>query len=429
MANPEHFAYAASQIDLDNFIDFSILQIYSANFDWPFTNMKQFKSLAAGGRWQWIVWDNDLSLGLKPWSDVTDNTLAQALDPNYTGGTDLATNGRDTILLRGLLQNPAFRAKFLSRASELLNTTLAPERVIAHIDGLASAIEPAIEFENGRWDDTATHAEWAANVEQLREFAHRRPDIMRQQLVEGLGLAGTAVLTINPTSKEMSYLLINDNKLDVFPWQAVYFQGSAVTVTAVPQPGYAFSHWIGFDEAANPITLPVNGDLTLTPVFEKIPSERPQPGDVLLSVVSDTTHQIVNIELKIVRQEGLDLRGWRLTDNDTKSANDEGSIILPHHPALATLPVGCIVRLNLSNPNQAIDDLDPNDGNITLYLGNGFLDGKTDPGFDLTAHDNLVLLAPSSTAEEKSIALLQIGQNNLPDYSDFLVDGPLISGP
>jgi hypothetical protein len=227
----------------------------------------------------------------------------------------------------------------------------------------------------------------------------------------------------------MSYIFLNENKLDVFPWQAVYFQGSTVTITAVPQPGYAFSHWAGIDEAANPTTLTVNGDMTLTPAFEKIPSESPQPGDVLLSVVSDTTHQIVTIELKIVRQEGLDLRGWRLTDNDTKSANDEGSIILPHHPALATLPVGCIVRLNLSNPNQAIDDLDPNDGNITLYLGNGFLDGKTDPGFDLTAHDNLVLLAPTPAAGEKSIALLQIGQENLPDYTDFLVDGALISGP
>ncbi len=184
MANPEHYAYAASQIDLDNFIDFSVLQIYAANFDWPFTNMKQFRSLAPGGRWQWIVWDNDLSLGLKPWSDVTDNTLAQALDPNFTGGTDLTTDGLDTILLRGLLQNPTFQARFLNRAAELLDTTLAPERVISHIDALAVAIEPGIAFENGRWDDTATQAEWAANVEQLRDFARRRPDIVRQQLAE-----------------------------------------------------------------------------------------------------------------------------------------------------------------------------------------------------------------------------------------------------
>ena len=102
------YAYVASQVDIANFIDYVILQIYSANFDWPFTNIKQFRSLAQGGRWSWIIWDSDLSLGLRPWSDVTMNTIAQALDPAYTAGTDLETDGRDTILLRALLGNEAF---------------------------------------------------------------------------------------------------------------------------------------------------------------------------------------------------------------------------------------------------------------------------------------------------------------------------------
>lgn len=182
LTDPANYAYMVSQVDIANFIDYSLLQIYSANYDWPFTNIKQFKPQTQGGRWQWIIWDSDLSLGLKPWSDVTQNTLAQALDPAYTAGTTLETNGRDTILLRGLLQNDAFRTQFLQRADELLNTVLAPEAVIGQIDMLAAAIEPGIGFENGRWDDASPNAEWAANVEQLRDFARRRPDIMRQQL-------------------------------------------------------------------------------------------------------------------------------------------------------------------------------------------------------------------------------------------------------
>ncbi|MEM7112610.1 MAG: CotH kinase family protein [Chloroflexota bacterium] len=184
LADDANYRFVATQVDLDSFIDYTILQIYSANFDWPFTNMKQFRTTTQGGRWQWILWDSDLSLGLKPWSDVGQNTLEQALDPTYTAAVDINTNGNDTILLRGLLQNEAFRMRFLTRADELLNTVLAPEPVIAEIDRLAAEIEPAIGMENGRWQgDTAA---WHNHIVQLRDFAQQRPAIMRQHLNETL---------------------------------------------------------------------------------------------------------------------------------------------------------------------------------------------------------------------------------------------------
>ena len=184
LADEAAYAAVATQVDLDNLIDYSLLQIYSANYDWPYTNIKQFRPATINGRWRWIIWDNDLSLGLTPWSNVEQNTLEQALDPAYTAGVAAETDGRDTILLRGLLENATFRARFVARADELLNTVLAPEAVIAVIDRLAAEIEPAIALENGRWGgDSAT---WEANVEQLRDFARQRPAIMRQHFAESL---------------------------------------------------------------------------------------------------------------------------------------------------------------------------------------------------------------------------------------------------
>jgi hypothetical protein len=52
LAHPANYAYVQSQVDLANFIDYSILQIYSANFDWPFSNTKQFRTGTQGGRWR-----------------------------------------------------------------------------------------------------------------------------------------------------------------------------------------------------------------------------------------------------------------------------------------------------------------------------------------------------------------------------------------
>ena len=48
------YAHIQSQVDIDNLIDYHILQIYAANTDWPNRNVHQFRSRAPGGRWlQW----------------------------------------------------------------------------------------------------------------------------------------------------------------------------------------------------------------------------------------------------------------------------------------------------------------------------------------------------------------------------------------
>jgi hypothetical protein len=107
------------------------------------------------------------------------------------------------------------------------------------------------------------------------------------------------------------------------------------------------------------------------------------------------------IEL-LARRDGVDLRGWRITDNDTKVATDEGSLILADHPALASVPRGTIIRIiatqTAANDRQfPRDDLGAWDRLIVLYAGNGLLDVKTDPWFRLSDNDNLVLLAPGPT--------------------------------
>ncbi len=90
------------------------------------------------------------------------------------------------------------------------------------------------------------------------------------------------------------------------------------------------------------------------------------------------------------------MRGWRLTDNDTKNGRDEGSLILPNHPALANVPSGTRILIIATESSENGRQF-PNDqftGNQwLLYAGNGNLDTTTDPHFNLSKNDNLVLLA------------------------------------
>ena len=120
----------------------------------------------------------------------------------------------------------------------LLNTDFAPEAVLPQIEKLAATIAPAIPYEVGRWP--ADGNTWEANIEELRNFAQRRPDFVRWHVVQGFDLPGTAVLHLNPPANGAIHL---EDRLFEDEWEGLFFQGTIVRITAVPQPGYQFTGW------------------------------------------------------------------------------------------------------------------------------------------------------------------------------------------
>jgi len=423
LADPNNYAYVQSQVDIANFIDYEILQIYAANIDWPFHNVQQFRPRVQGGRWHWVFWDTDQGFGAYPTS-VHSNVMDRALDDNHPD-----TGGRDTILLRRLLENPAFFDRFLSRIADLLNTTLAPQSVIAHIDALAAELEPDIVHETLRWSSTVN---WASSVQELRDFARRRPDIVRQHVVERFGLDGTAPLAFDPPTAGSGTVAVDGMLLQDLPWQGIYFQGIPVHITAAPAPGYRFAGWEPPDIPQTPaITLTIHTARTLTPRFEPLGDDAPQPGDVVFAGyrMDETSHiEGGRFELRVTRAGGVDLRGWRVTDNDTKTTTDEGSLIFADHPALARVGRGTTIRVIVTptHTNPPEDDLSTWDRQMTLYTGNDHLDTRVDPGFNLGPTDNLVLLAPGPTAafgDDPGIAFVTAGTAVSPASFGVLADG------
>ena len=424
LADPASYARVESQVDVDNFMVYNILQIYTANNDWPHQNVHQFRPHVQGGRWQWLFWDSDRAFAAAPWGRVDDNIIDVLLEYN-----DEYTQGRDMLLLRRLLGNPGFRERFLSTMADLLNTTLAPPSVIDQIDALAATIEPDIAYEASRW---SVSSNWASSVEALRDFGRRRPDFVREHVVESFGLAGTATLTFEPPPGGGGRVAVNGVTLGDLPWQGVYFGGIPVQVVAVPAPGYRFAGWIPADLPQDPaITWTVDGARTFTPRFERIDAGLPQPGDVVVTGHSMGAGSHLEddwFELRVMRSGGVDLRGWRVTDNDHKTTADEGSLVFDD-PAFARVPRGTVIRVVVRRENGGSlpqDDLDTWDGQMTLYTGNGALDASIDPGFNLGERDNLVLLSPGPTEafdDDQGIAFVANSPAVTPATFGVLADG------
>jgi hypothetical protein len=429
LVDPANYAYVQSQVDVANFIDYHVLQIYAANVDWPFHNVRQFRPRVQGGRWQWLFWDVDRSFAarpVRPYSRVTWNAVErlQTYDDSLTGG-------REVLLWRKLLENPVFLQRFLSRTADLLNTTLAPSAVVARIDALAAEIEPDVAYEAIRWSSAT---DWQSNVQELRDFARLRPDFVRRHVVENFDLDGTAQLSLAPPTGGSGYAAVNEHLVRDLPWQGVYFQGLPVRLTAVPAPGYRFAGWDPPGLAQTQvITLTVETPQTISPRFEAIDGDVPCPGDVVFSAyhVDEGSHVTGGwFELQVMRSGGVDLRGWRLTDNDTKTATDEGSLILRDDPALARVPQGTIIRVIFSPCAGAAgeDDLNALDRRMVLHAGGPYLDADVDPGFNLGANDNLVLLVPGPSAafgDDRGIAFVSTSDAVTPVSFGVLTDGVL----
>ncbi len=118
-------------MDVDNFIDYQVSEIYSANFDWPYNNIAYWryktdsinpgKLNALDGRWRWILFDTDFGFSYLPeYSGYQQNTLDRA-----------ASLGDNGLLLSSLLENEQFRIKFINRTADQLNTTFRDQRVVS----------------------------------------------------------------------------------------------------------------------------------------------------------------------------------------------------------------------------------------------------------------------------------------------------------
>ena len=268
-------------MDIDNYIDYYISEIYIGNSDWPQKNIKfwRYKTNAfqpdapygQDGRWRWLLFDTDFGFGLG--KSFHYDTLTHAL--HQTG-----TSEWSSFLFRSLIANSEFRRQFINRFADHLNTSFTPQRVISIIDEMQAAITPEMPEHIHRWNIMRDSMDiWEKNVDVMRIFARERPVFVRQHILDFFDLSGTAIITLLTDSSKGH---IRINSIDITPdtpgvmdaneWSGTYFEGIPVSLSAIPKPGYQFAGWEGIDQSDPDVDLILNENLTLTANF--IPAEK-----------------------------------------------------------------------------------------------------------------------------------------------------------
>lgn len=116
LSDEKAYQHACSLIDIDNFIDYYCLELYSGNDSWPLSNMKCWQ--ANGGKWRWIFIDGDGCIcGYR-------NMLTSFKNESY----------ESTLIITKLLDNQDFRDHFYSRIGYLITNEFEYKKTIKYLD-------------------------------------------------------------------------------------------------------------------------------------------------------------------------------------------------------------------------------------------------------------------------------------------------------
>lgn len=260
-------------IDVENFTDHNIFNIWGANWDWPQNNVYKFSSRNPRGPWRWVMWDVDAVLGrdmrarYPSWNALEWATRTEVrLDLNPSDSESLLWG---TTMLRALLENNAYRIYFINRTIDLLNTTLQFNHVNHKIDSLAAGMAPDYHYEADRWGVTVE--KWQANVADMKDYVTRRDHYMHDHLREKFNLGKECALTIQTNLSNAASVRINSITTKSFPWTGIFFRGLPVTLEVIPNPGFRFLGWNGTGGNSDRIVVTPDEDQELLQLkFEEI---------------------------------------------------------------------------------------------------------------------------------------------------------------
>ncbi len=229
-------------LDTDNYIDYMISQLYMGNVDWPQNNILYWRkntsyqpSAAYGhdGRWRFIINDLDASFGIS-WGATTPdvNSFERLTGQNWKTGK----------LFTSLLKNDQFKAQFVYRMKELLETVFDETRITDELDDWVELYTPDMEKHIQRWGYPASMDTWMTYVDRMYAFADGRQAVMMETMENYLGLSEKHHVSIDFDASKGSVQILG--KMDT-SGHAVdhYYHDLPVTFEGVAKTGYHVAGW------------------------------------------------------------------------------------------------------------------------------------------------------------------------------------------
>ena len=166
-SSQRNYQWIISQIDIDEYINYMILEIYVSNIDFPGNNMIMWRPRLTNGKWRFILKDLDFSLGFSEYNSVTHN----ALEYNTENDND------DRKLFNALLTQDSFRKEFYSRFAIYMGDILHYKSTSQIIDSIQFLLEPDMPDHLTRWVNENWIRDintWKKEVQAIKTWCEER---------------------------------------------------------------------------------------------------------------------------------------------------------------------------------------------------------------------------------------------------------------
>lgn len=199
-SQPDQAAHAYSRIDVPSFIDYILLEIYSANLDWPQNNVLQWQG-ETGGKYRWLFYDGDGCF----------------THPHYNAFDNATHQGGSSRVLNHFLENKDFRNSFYRRYVELLSSAFSVPYLQSVLGDYRQMVEGEIASQSDRFGFPENLQRWNDDLEKTEEFFQRRNDYFKQEIRQFISIEDTVtssfVCAPNPSKGSFSILIHSENNV------------------------------------------------------------------------------------------------------------------------------------------------------------------------------------------------------------------------
>ncbi len=164
LSDSTNYAYISNLVDVDNFIDYQILETFIANTDWPANNARCWQ--IDDCKWRFAFFDGDATMLEKDY-DVFANAT-------YVADNQWHTGVKSTLLFRRLLENNDFKLRFSNRVNELCISVLQNNSTTAILDGIVQDLRLEVPNQIARfgYPENMHYWNWACSLS--RDFLVNR---------------------------------------------------------------------------------------------------------------------------------------------------------------------------------------------------------------------------------------------------------------
>ncbi len=328
MTIPANYEYIKSIVDIDNYIDYLCAEIYSANADWPGSNMKLWRERKPGAKWRWLIYDTDFGFGGNSNSLPASNTLALA---TATNGPSWPNPPWSTLMLRKMLTNEEFKYEFIQRFAVHINTTFEKNRVLTLIDSIRTVIAPEIPRHKARWPQSISYGStWDTLIYVMKDFAVKRAGYTRSHFYSKFGVTGSYSLNLRTADPSQGRIIAHGKDMQ-WGTTPVFFKGVPLKLRALPNPGYRFVRWGGASGSqSEKLELILNANDTLIAVFEPASFTA---SSVIINEINYKSSPVFDagdwIEIMNTTKTDISLAGWSIKDGGSIPYLFDSSAVIP----------------------------------------------------------------------------------------------------